>query len=139
MKRIAALFITFVLLSAFASADALDPIIGVWYANIETRDLPQIDGYEDLIRSVMIMTFEENGNITYKSIDFKATTINEEPAAIAGKWENKLLYYNVSIIGGGEYRSYLRNDILSISFDGQTYYMFRKMVPFDIYNDLKAY
>lgn len=141
MKRIIPLVLVLLLLSAAALAADPDPIVGVWYADMVMADAPQLDEYREYIRAVMIMTFEENGNITLKEIDFKGTGFEEQPAAVIGKWEkNNVLTYKTRIVGAGEKIAYLKNDIIYVSVtEDDLHFMFHRMTPFDWYSDLKSF
>lgn len=141
MKRFIPMVLALLLLSSAAMAADPDPIVGVWYANMVMADAPQMDEYRDYIRAVMILTFEENGNITFKELDFKGTGFEEPAAAVIGKWEkNNVLTYKTRIIGAGEKTAYLKSDILYASVTADdVHIMFRRMTPLDWYTDIKSF
>lgn len=138
-KTLSLVFILLILFTSISLAEEQNLIIGVWYADIEMKDGPKVPEYEQVIRIVVILTFEENGNITSHEIDYLNTNIESQEPAIIGQWQKMGKYYITKILGVGENMAYIQDEKLNIKiFDDVTYYAFRKMVPFGWYTDMKA-
>lgn len=136
LKKIALALLIVCLLPVYALADP-DPIIGAWYVDIEFSEGPKIAETENYIRAIMILTFEESGDISLSEIDYTPNNVEAVSAAICGKWERSgLVGYTTSIIGIGVNDAYIRDGVLYVIIADGVYYGFHRMDHFGWYTEL---
>ena len=146
MKSIFAFACVIVLLCSFCIPYAIceqesseaDPIIGCWYIDMELIDEITISGYEDYIRFVQILSFEENGTITRFEIDYAKGKQDTVGPANIGKWERiSDSQYSLSIVALGTEKAFIVDgDLYAIGAAKDMYYCYHKMINFDWYNDM---
>lgn len=140
MKRLLALLVVFCLIPLCALGDDTsdNPILGGWYMFLRSKDLPSDPSLENVAQAVMIVTFEENGNITFSELDYNkdGSISTNEPSAV-GKWEKDGSDYVSSILTVGKDKMFFENDLLYIMlFNSSTYVGLRKMEPMDVYTNI---
>lgn len=115
-----------------------DPILGGWYVFINASDLPSSPSIDAVAHAIMVVTFEENGNITFGEVDYGkdgSIAINE-PTSI-GKWERNGTEYSSSIVTVGKDKMFFEGDLLYVMlFNNSTYVGLRKMEVFDPYTNI---
>lgn len=140
MKRLTALLIIcfIVLTCSFGVGETENPILGGWYIFMNTADLPSDPSLDTIAHAIIIVTFEENGNITSGEIDYckDGTIETREPTSI-GKWNKDGSDYVSSIVAIGKDKMFFENDLLYVMlFNNSTYVGLRKMDPFDPYTNI---
>lgn len=123
---------------AAALADDQDPIVGCWYMCIAAKDLPGGIVDEEYIYSPMIFVFTPGGQILVQETDFTESSGTAGTVSNAGKWEKtEDGKYITSVIAIGENEAMLDSDILAACvLNSSTYVLLRRMIPFDIYNEM---
>lgn len=121
-----------------APDDGQDPLIGVWYFDMEMADGPTMPQWEGYTRFIRIATFEESGDVVGFGVDFRGVITEVSGPYILGKWEKiEGNQYSVSIIGVGTETAYIKDDVLYlISLEKDTYYGYHKMIHMDWYTQI---
>lgn len=138
MKRFFVSLLTiFVLLFNFLPSFAeTDPIVGVWYIDMELKEGPPVAGAEGYTRFVVVATFEENGNISLFEIDYNGIQLIPTNTGIIGTWEKTGDRYNTKVVGIGEYYALLRDDkdeLYAMIVNDGVVYKFHRMKHFQWY------
>lgn len=140
MKKLISLTLVMLLLpfSALCATSSENPILGGWYVFMDTADLPSDPSIENATHAIIIVTFEENGNITHVEIDYnKDGTFNFVGPELVGKWEKDGNDYYSSIIAVAKEKMFFEDDILYIMlYNDSSYCGFRKMETLDVYHNI---
>lgn len=140
MKKIVALALAFLLLAAVlpAAAEEPDPIIGCWYADMETEDGPQSSDTQDFTRYIVVVAFEPDGTIIMFEVDFSGKTLKYN-GKVVGEWEKTGSGYQTKVLGVGKYDAQLnqdQNELLAAILAPGVAVRWRKMIHMDWYEDL---
>lgn len=122
----------------FAVAETPDPIVGIWYMDLEsTPDMPSIPEFEGVKRALIVTGFEEGGDISLFEIDYEDATFNVSEPTNIGKWQNAGVVYVLKIVGTGTTQAYIRNgDLHAQIYTPDAYYIFHRIQPADWYSDI---
>lgn len=137
MKKLISVFLLLALfLSSTVLAEEADPIVGVWYACIDTKDLSKELSEQGYVYGVVLLHFTKEGEIIFAEIDFKGSSGEILNPYYFGKWEKNGNEYKTSIIAGGVDRAWFEDDLLYVSINKVQYHGFRKMTTIDMYYNI---
>ena len=140
MKKLLCVLLLFTMLcpAAICEESEPDPIVGCWYVCAEFIDEITISGYEDYVRFVQILSFEENGTISRIEVDYAKGKQDVLGPANIGKWSRiSDGQYSLSIIAlGTEKASIIDGNLYAIAAAKDVYFCYHKMTNFDWYNDM---
>lgn len=139
MKRILSLILILALLipAAWAVGEDADPIIGTWYVYMEPSEGPSMEELQGLTHIIMLLTFEEDGSITFFEADYKGKTGDTAGPTTSGTWSaDSGNQYKVAQIGMGEGTAYLVDDILYYPVLSNIYYVFHKAIHMNWYTEI---
>ena len=143
MKKLITLILALALLlpSAASLADDPDPIVGCWYMYYDKKFAPELSfAMGDTDKEVSVYLFSEDGLI-YLLDGVVAGNQCTPTWTSAGKWGKKESGYTFSIIGMSSGELLLEDDSIWVeaasNHVAKAYMRFRKLFPFDPYNDYK--
>lgn len=140
MKKLFCVLLVFVLLfsASLAEETETDPIVGIWYANLELNGEITIPGYEDYTRFLVVLSFEPTGEIVRFEVDYKGKETEASAPFVVGKWKKtEDGDYSLSVVALGTEKAYIEDGILyAMAVAKDMYYCFHKMISFDWYNDM---
>ena len=141
MKRVFLLIMVCALLAVAVPslADDHDPIVGSWYINGVIEDGYMASQFGDMIRFVCLLTFEDDGTITYYEADYNSSSITSNAAQPSpmGQWARSGDDYTVSFFGVGENPAYIRGNVLyMIMLVPNVYYVLHRMTPMNWYLEM---
>lgn len=138
MKKLFSLILILALICPVcALADDVDPVVGVWYADLEFEDAPSFDGSQDYVSAILLLFVKSDGEIGFFELDFNKGGHEEIGPDNFGKWEKTgNNTYKFSIMGVGEYPAYIKNgDLHAVILVKDCYYILHKMDRYNWYND----
>jgi hypothetical protein len=140
MKKILSLLLAVLVIAAVlpAAAEDADPIIGFWYADMETADGPKSLGNQNFTRYIVVIAFEPDGTIIMFEVDFAGVQLTYD-GKVVGEWEKTGSGYHTKVLGVGEYDAQLsqdQNELLAVMLSPDVLIRWRKMVRLDWYKDI---
>ena len=137
MKKLIILFLILsLILPAAVQAEEQDPIVGVWYCCIDSKDMSKELQDQGYVYGIMLFHFSEDGEIIFLEVDFKGSAGETTDPSYIGKWEKKGNEYQTSIISAGVDRAWFEDDLLYISLNKVQYHGLRKMTTIDMYYNI---
>ena len=136
MKKVLALILILAVLVPAAALSDRDPILGCWYIFIDSGLYPEIagnmSGYDN---ALSLYYFTEDGIIYILENDVK-DNMSTPLFQGNGKWTKSGNEYSYSLIGIGEGKLVIKDDILEIwNPNGEAAMKLRRIVPFNPYAD----
>lgn len=143
MKKLLALILIFAFVMPAAVGEeipaAARPFLGGWYAWMVATEAPNRSAFGDLTKMLLVITFEENGDITMTELDFTGSQIAQYGGTVAGSWvinaDGKMI---TRIIGTGESEALIQDGLLYASlYDTSVLYAFHPFQPLDWYTGIR--
>ena len=139
MKKLLSVLLLLSLILSSAVAEAPDPIVGTWYAYMEIKGSVFESSFPDADRLFAIVTFDEAGKLFYAEIAYKGDTGEANKPAVMGEWNRNGSEYTVSFLLTGTDRAFIENDRLYLAiFTPGVYFGFNRMIPFDVYSQIRT-